>query len=82
MIWKTIKSTWQDYERSVPEKLDWLGEKLKAWAHNTRRKRQQSKSNLISQLQHLNESDLEEVLEEILNVNIALNMEVDKEEIY
>lgn len=65
------------------EKLAWLGQKLTEWDKETRQSCKQRKLNLTSQLQQLNEDDPdEEVLEEIMNVKLALNMEADREELY
>lgn len=78
-----LKVAWQECDKNLPQKLVWLGQKLKEWDNDTKQRRKQRKSDLSFQLQQLNEDDLdEEVLEEIMNVKLALNMEADREEIY
>lgn len=68
---------------SLPQKLEKLGRVLQNWAINLRKTWRKKKSELVAHLQSLNDDDPdEEKLSEITDVKLALNLEVDKEEIY
>ncbi|KAK8495118.1 hypothetical protein V6N12_047114 [Hibiscus sabdariffa] len=78
-----VKRLWAVSSGSLPKRLAMLGEGLDGWFSRIKRDRQLSVRDLRKRLTDL--ADLyptDEVLHETINVKLALNLEIDREELY
>ncbi|KAA3467020.1 reverse transcriptase [Gossypium australe] len=78
-----IVEGWESSGGDVPGKLATLGSKLSRWASMKKAIREGKKQGLQSKLRELNkEEPIDEVLAKITDIKLALNLAVDKEEIF
>ncbi|MFQ6638747.1 hypothetical protein Gotur_016097, partial [Gossypium turneri] len=78
-----IKTWWGGKSGSVLGKLEDLGYHLLRWSRATDREKKRCRTDLEDRLSKLYSQDIsEEVLAEITKVQVELNLEVDKEELF
>ncbi|KAA3482175.1 reverse transcriptase [Gossypium australe] len=79
----TIRRWWADSSASVPNKLEILGNKLLKWHSSKSREERRKWTQLEQRLEGLFSQDVsDDVLAEISEVQLDLNLEADKEEIF
>ncbi|KAH1106794.1 hypothetical protein J1N35_010562 [Gossypium stocksii] len=80
---EVVKSSWEDLSGNIPEKLMMLGYRFHLWSRGRRKKQRVEHMDLEERLQALCEKDpSDEILAEITEVQIGLNLEMDKEELF
>lgn len=78
-----VLSNWNSFDGSIPDKLQFMGQQLQHWSKLKNREQGCSLSDIEKCLQELYGMDpSDEVLKEIMEVQLDLNLEIDKEEIF
>ncbi|KAH1129371.1 hypothetical protein J1N35_000749 [Gossypium stocksii] len=78
-----VKRNWEALSRNVPDKLCELGQHFQHWNRCRSRKQKANRLDMEARLQELYGRDpSDEVLADITEVQIGLNLEIDKEEIF
>ncbi|KAH1055129.1 hypothetical protein J1N35_033194 [Gossypium stocksii] len=70
-------------EGSIPNKLEWLGYQMQSWSRSRSREVKENRVELEERLDFLFNQELsDEILEDIMEVQLGLNLEADKEELF
>ncbi|KAA3468935.1 reverse transcriptase [Gossypium australe] len=78
-----VRSWWEGSAESIPNKLQLLRHNLLQWSRVKRKEEGHSRVQLEKKLESFVSCDiLDDVLAEIMEVQLALNLEADKEEMY
>ncbi|GMI76000.1 hypothetical protein HRI_001269300 [Hibiscus trionum] len=78
-----VKHLWESTAGLVPHRLQQLSQGLELWFKRIRKEKNITMADLrkkLSHLQNLHPSD--DALEEITNVKLAMNLQIDREEVY
>ncbi|KAG8476592.1 hypothetical protein CXB51_033513 [Gossypium anomalum] len=80
---EVVLSNWNSFNGSIPDKLRFMGQQFQHWSRLKNREKSFSRSNMKKRLQELYGIDtFDEVLAEIMEAQLDLNLEIDKEEIF
>ncbi|KAA3490037.1 reverse transcriptase [Gossypium australe] len=78
-----VRRWWEDTSESIPNKLEIMGHRLLEWSKLNTREERRNRLQLKQRLEDLHSQDIsDDVLAEIVEVQLDLNLEADKEEIY
>ncbi|KAA3481443.1 reverse transcriptase [Gossypium australe] len=78
-----VRGWWTDSVRSIPDRLEVMGHKMQAWSKRSKREERRKRVWLEDRLNYLYSQDIsDDILAEITDVQLGLNLEADKEEIY
>ncbi|KAA3485539.1 reverse transcriptase [Gossypium australe] len=75
-----VRGWWDESVGSIPNKLDFLGHKMKVWSKSRNRDEKKKWVCLEERLNYLYKQDIsDDILVEIAEVQLGLNLEADKE---
>lgn len=78
-----VRRWWEDIFSCVPNKLERIGLQMQKWSKLKDREEKKTRVDLEAKLNSLYQREVSnETLEEIMEVQLGINLEVDKEEIY
>ncbi|KAH1064638.1 hypothetical protein J1N35_029625 [Gossypium stocksii] len=78
-----VRRWWDLAVGSIPNKLKWLGYQMQSWSRTRSRKVKKNRVELEERLDFLYNQELsDEILEDIMEVQLGLNLEADKEELF
>ncbi|XP_012480837.1 uncharacterized protein LOC105795718 [Gossypium raimondii] len=83
MIKEVVKESWESEIGTVAEKLERLQAALKIWAKSIKERREGLKKKLTKQLDTLMAQEkTDETMAKVIDTQIHLNIEIDKDEVY
>ncbi|KAA3481168.1 reverse transcriptase [Gossypium australe] len=78
-----VKNWWIESDDSLPEKLEYMGLKMQKWSKDRNKEDKRTRVALEARLNCLyNEDASDDNLAEIAEIQLGLNLEADKEEVY